>query len=158
MFCRLRRNGVDKAWIGLSKLEANCGHSDYECRMSGWSWLDGTEYQYPTWHKWPVRHELQPEDGYAFFNPSGWHGQRMHINMDAVADPYDINHYICEKGILNTLSLCNISFILHCCLFCLLPSHKTHTHTHTHTHTKRIAKRIVTAHRNFKMQQKKIMP
>ena len=55
LFCRLSSKGVNGAWLGLIKSEDTCDSTDVECRRRDWSWLDGTEYQYPNkWNKWPL--------------------------------------------------------------------------------------------------------
>ena len=89
----MRTKGVNKAWLGLTKPEDHCEEDDGECRWNGWSWMDGTEYQYPTWYKWKVSYE--PGGNLcASFHPDGWWGTRC---------DYGIHGLLCEKGVLNVL-------------------------------------------------------
>ena len=86
-------NGVSSAWIGLQKQADTCNtginDADYDCRRNGWSWQDGVEYTYPSWHVWslnePDRNELCVV---LDITSSSWWGRTY----------YDRNPYLCAKG------------------------------------------------------------
>ena len=52
--CRLWRS--NSFWIGFKKTTNLCGDSfddsDLNCHRRGWTWADGTTYNYPQFHDW----------------------------------------------------------------------------------------------------------
>ena len=86
--------GNTYAYIGLTKTTDLCGSSDddrdLDCRRRGWTWADGTTYNYPGFHDW-LDDDPDPGDLCAILYQSssnGWYGVKC----------FEQFYYICEKG------------------------------------------------------------
>ena len=100
IFCRLDETLLYEATIGLTKSAELCGTSyndlDLDCRRRGWTWTDGTTYNYPQFHDWqdddpdPDPVELCARL-YQSGTTSGWYGHQCEGHSANFA-------YICEKG------------------------------------------------------------
>ena len=96
LFCRdgIRNDLVQDAWIGLTKPTHDCPDETEECLRSGWTWVDGTPYNYSTFNDWIGEGEPDHSEHCARFTKKGWLGRACHI-------PFG---YICEKGDLHCLN------------------------------------------------------
>ena len=79
---------TENAWIALTRPAQNCNDTDLHCLRTGWSWADGTQYQYLDWHNWFVS-EPKWIERCARLKPSGeWWEEICYAQYN----------YICERG------------------------------------------------------------
>ena len=81
---------VNDTWIGLTKAKHNCpgNVNTQECLRSNWTWVDGTPYDYSTFHDWLGDGEPDSTERCARLTINGWMGRDCNTAFG----------YICEKG------------------------------------------------------------
>ena len=74
-------------WLGMQKPQDLCDADDFQCPMTGWSWLDGTLYDHNVYHQW-YHKCLNSLDGCIAMAAHGWEDKSCYTKLP----------YICEKG------------------------------------------------------------